>query len=117
MLAFEELEEHLKKITYKPSWNFYLEPTYSHDLWLSVTFHTLDTYADPQILYSDHSEEAIELRRQVKIGMRHKLQGPFLILVQFELAVLDALDKCEKHETREWFRVEGVMKYDPHRSI
>lgn len=120
MLSFEELEQYLEKITYKPSWCFRLEPRpYGYDFFLMVTFHTLDTYSDPVGVKNPVEEFSgldIQLRKEVKIGMRHRLRGPFLGYPQFERAVLDVIDKCERHETREWFRVDGVMKYNPHRA-
>lgn len=116
-LEFQELEDHLNKITYKPSWRFRLEPHWgSRDLFLSISFRTLDTYtSDIGVTFDEPSE--IETRAQVKIGMRHRLRGPFLAIEQFERAVLDAIDKCERHETREWFKVDSVMKFDPHKGM
>ena len=114
MLTLTELEQHIEKITYKPSWNFRLVKDDSRyweyqsmvrfELRLAVTFRVPNTYAeDPN------------LREEIKIGMHHILRGPFMTIEQFERAVLEAIDRAERHETREWFRVDGAMKYDPHK--
>jgi hypothetical protein len=98
----EEIKAHLAKITYKPGWRIFLLEDVLTDLptMLAVDFTTEDTYNPGN---------------QIVIGFREKLKFPIMSLEHFERQVLDALDRIERHETREWFRVEGVMKYDPHK--
>lgn len=98
----EEIKAHLAKITYKPGWRIWLMEDVLTDLptLLAIDFEVEDTYNPGNI---------------VKIGMREKLRLPIMSLEQFEHQVLDAIDRAERHETREWFKVDGVMKYDPHK--
>lgn len=100
----DEIRAHLTKITYKPGWTIRLLEDVLTGLptLVAIDFDTEDTY-NPG--------------RTIKIGFRDKLRMPIVSLEQFERQILDMIDRVERHETREWFRIDGVMKYDPHRGL
>lgn len=102
MLGRAELQRHLERIKYKPNWSIRVEeiPEFSGRLYLSVSFITEDSWRPGQT---------------TKIGMRTQLRQPVLNTDQFEHLVLQFLDQAERHETREWFKVDGVAKFDPHK--
>jgi hypothetical protein len=102
-LPLREIEAHLATMTYKPGWRMAVVelPPFSSRFHLAISFYAEDAYGSG---------------KQVKIGRHYPLRPPIRSLDQFEHAVFTAILDLEKHEAREWFRVGGVMKLDPHRS-
>lgn len=102
MLDFREVERHLEKIKYKRDWSISVAevPLFSGKMFLQVSFYPEDSY-NPGTT--------------IKIGMREPLQ-PCHTVEELEHRVLGFLDRCERHETREWFKIDGVAKYDLHRT-
>jgi hypothetical protein len=91
-----------RRVAYKPGWKIRLDevPLGSRtSLSLHVSFTTEDTW-NPG--------------RTTLIGMRFPLDAPVRDAVQLDHLVLDCLDQCERHETREWLKIDGVARFDPH---
>lgn len=95
----------LSRITYKPGWTLKVEPDLFTEVEgiLTIEFVTEDTYHPG---------------RMSRIMMRETI--PYYILTprdekKFTRYILDTLIKAEKHEAREWFKVDGVIFDNPHK--
>jgi len=100
MMEFEQAEAFMRRFTYKPGWVFALIPNYGATSWgIHVSFDTEDTFNPGH---------------DIKIGFRRTMPIPpneDYLAAQ----LLKIIDGIERHEAREWFKVDGQMPFDPHK--
>lgn len=92
-----------KRITYKPNANvqaFFITPELQQ---LRVSFHVEDT-ATPD------DEKHIHISMSFPIPLDY-----FTDERQAVYWILQRIDEAEAHETREWFKLDGVAVFDPHK--
>lgn len=104
MLTVCEMNELLKRWTYKPGWRVEVQAidlrSDYHSVWVQITFD---------------AEDAFDPGHDILIGMRHTMRVPANEQMFWE-QLLCEIDKAERHETREFFKVDGKMLFDPHKS-
>lgn len=108
MLTIEDIfwaEEMLKKVTYKPGWT--IEPYAPHG-----------SYDDFGIRIEFKAEDTRNPGRTARVTARERI--PEFVIVRrdpkrFFIAVQEALFKVERHESQEWFWVDGQIFDDPHK--
>jgi hypothetical protein len=106
-LTFEELKRAVKRITYKKDWEITLyEGGYGLGLdgivTLRVTIHNVvDTYTGKVAGPLTGRESAV---------------SPFYTLDKFYEWAWQSIRKVELHEAQEWFKVDGELTHNPHRS-
>lgn len=101
MITIEQAQSIIHRLTYKPGWKFHLD------------FYTVDKVS---LAISFDTENAYEPGQIVKIGFRQVLTPSTLISEEsFIAALMSIIDRAERHETREWFKIDGQMPFDPHK--
>lgn len=88
------MRHQLTRITYKPNWDM----TIQTDGTLIIRYHAIDS-RNPSLPKRFEAHRAL-----TPTGDPHA----------FATEILGHLDDIEKHETREWFRVDGKLFADPH---
>jgi hypothetical protein len=102
MMTEYEVRELLKRFTYKPGWKF--EPT--------TYFSTNPGEMTMAIRYE--AEDAFNPGRQIIVGTRKRFVAP-VNEQMFWANMLSMIESVERHEAREWFKVDGQMPFNPHK--
>lgn len=98
MLTVSELQEHVKKLTYKPGWNLRVYEGLFEGAHFVVRAVMEDSYHPGQKVTLDI----------------HSMLPPMLDTDAFENWIIWRLGRIEVHEAREWFKRDGKPVFDPH---
>jgi hypothetical protein len=97
----KRLEAMLARVTYKPGWRLEIRPSPAQGVQKAL-------YVVAEIANSWRPEEDGYFGRSAPIP-------PSLDKAAFYRFVFEEVLEMERHEAREWFRVDGVPPFDPHR--
>ena len=96
-----EMNELLKRFTYKPGWSFQVLDTF----YSQVNFTMLVSYPAKDAFNPDH-DIIVGARRPFRVPANEQM---------FWSQLLAVCDYMERHEAREWFKVDGEMPFNPHK--
>lgn len=99
----EEIKKFVEeRVTYKPNWTLRVDEDAMSHPYLLINFTTQDAYGV--------CDQPVQIGRRLRIPDHVKLSEQFL-----ENFLIISLDNMERHESREWFKIDGVMVRDPHK--
>jgi hypothetical protein len=98
-LTFAQVKAEVAKVVYRPGWTFTVEERGFEDPWLRVIAPVMNAY---------RPEELVDLGIDSPIP-------PMADVDALHRWLIWRLERVESHEAREWFRVDGVVLFDPHR--
>jgi len=107
--ARERLRQLLKRITYKPGWEF-LVPTPSDDRWRDVVQFFI-TRSVHDLSQPDSLEMPKKLTMYFGIEVYMLLITDEKWLLQY---IFDCVTRFELHERDEWYKVDGKCFKEPH---
>jgi hypothetical protein len=89
------------RFTYKKGWHFRVIEIVPGSIEVSVQIEFI-------------TEDTFNPGKDVQIGMRYPMVLP-KDEQMFIYNLVGLIDRAERHETREWFKVDGEMPFNPHR--
>jgi hypothetical protein len=99
-LTFAQVRAEVAKLVYRPGWTFTVEERGFEDPWLRIlATGVMDAY-DPACT--------------LDLGIDSPIP-PMADVDALHRWLIWRLERVESHEAREWFRVDGVVLFDPHR--
>lgn len=98
MLTIQQIEDELKKITYRNGWKFFVY----QGAWEGQHMRIEATVPD-----------SVELGQDVSLKIETPIP-PYNTIEDFHLWLMYRLIRIETHEAREWFKVDGIPVFYPH---
>lgn len=98
MLSLEEIREELADVLYKPGWHFEAYQHREEGIWVAIHVSLENSYRPGQ---------------SVDICVRSPLP-PIPDTDYLHVWMNWRLDRIDNHERREWYRVRGEIRDDPH---
>lgn len=102
----DEVMKVLKTITYKPNWKlqFFKDPQISFSIAMHVRMEVPDVRLDA-------------IPEPITIIINHKITpAKYEFVEELYNDVFNMLMALEKHEAQEWFKVDGVAHFNPHKA-
>jgi hypothetical protein len=98
VISVADLAQHIKRITYRDGW----------------VFHLYDgRHEGPHLVIAATLPDSTRPGHMVDVRIDSMLP-PFDSLEHFERWLMWRLERIESHESREWFKRDGVPLFDPH---
>lgn len=97
-LSIQQIEEELKKITYKEGWKFFVYE---------------GAFEGPHMRIEVTLPDSVNLGQDVPLKIETVI-SPCKTVEDFHLWLVKRLIRIESHETREWFKINGVPVFYPH---
>jgi hypothetical protein len=112
--AYTQLENFFRVFTYKPGWSFKVERRYRPEGWEPKGYEEISVAIYAEFPDVHHPE------RMVPVGKHYIFPESALHTYAPELIMMKIIHNwirdLEFHEIDEWFRVDGVAVYDPHKA-
>lgn len=101
------IERIIREIKYKPGWELFVNDQGDN----FIIYINMPIIATPPFVTPDESMKYVVFSTTVYANIHaHKLTRKHIIYKVFEL-----IKECEIHEMKEWYVVNGIKVYDPHK--